>query len=290
MTMAICRPETLSRCASPLSRMAARSAPPIAVCPPVSSALATAPAGPGRAAVTRASIAGPQRGEGRRRRLARRSAPPPPARSRWPRARKTRRRAGSRSRRDRRRHRRPQQGADPELVARRRPGRVLGLQPDADAAARAAPRHPGAAAASVTRRPSGRRSTATTRPLTRVAVRGGSGGRRLPPGLPGGEGEAAKPGARPGPAASPPAAGAGRARGPAAVGVAQRRRPRPAVRPAGRNRPAHPHRGRRRARARGAAARPPDGSANGRSIGAAIRRSGMRACRTIGGLAGRGGN
>ena len=55
MTIAMCRPETESRCASPESRIAAISAGGIAACDPVSSAAATAPAAPGMAASTRAS-------------------------------------------------------------------------------------------------------------------------------------------------------------------------------------------------------------------------------------------
>ena len=57
MTMAMCSPDTDSRCASPESRMAARSAAGMALCPPVSSAAAMAPAAPGRAAVVLPSMA-----------------------------------------------------------------------------------------------------------------------------------------------------------------------------------------------------------------------------------------
>ena len=65
--MAICRPDTLSRCASPQSRIAARSVPGMALCPPVSSAAATAPFGPGKAARDPRLDPCPHRREGRRR-------------------------------------------------------------------------------------------------------------------------------------------------------------------------------------------------------------------------------
>ena len=57
MTIAMCSPETDSRCASPESRIAAISAAGIAAWDPVINAAATAPAAPGIAACTRASSA-----------------------------------------------------------------------------------------------------------------------------------------------------------------------------------------------------------------------------------------
>ena len=56
MTMAMCSPDTESRCARPESRIAAMSAAGMALCPPVSSATETAPAPAGIAAATRASM------------------------------------------------------------------------------------------------------------------------------------------------------------------------------------------------------------------------------------------
>ena len=56
ITMAMCRPETLSKCAKPESRIATISGAAMEVCPPVMSAAAMAPAGPGMADSTRASM------------------------------------------------------------------------------------------------------------------------------------------------------------------------------------------------------------------------------------------
>ena len=185
MTMAMCRPETESRCARPESRIAARSARGMALCPPVSSAAATAPAAPG------------MRGGDARldaRRAGREAAAPSPSprrhlgradgeAARRP-GRRRRRRAGSPRRRDRP----AAEGARTRArTASRSPGRgarrVVGAQAHADAArlrrARPAPKR---TSPSVTRRPSGSRSTSCTMPVSTHARRAaGRGGGRLPP-------------------------------------------------------------------------------------------------------------